>query len=150
MLRTNIRSVIVYSFNEDGSFYGEWQSITDAARANHVTTSSISKALWENKDHFAVGKFWLLDKNDIDDAVEHHKKRLLKKVANRIEKPKEQKTQKEEPIERKGNYVFVKSSLPGNECCARCSLYYEKKCLPCREDEKHANGYWRYKRPIEL
>lgn len=32
-----------------------------------------------------------------------------------------------ERVERVGNYVFIKSELPGNECCGRYTLYYAKK-----------------------
>ena len=70
-------------------------------------------------------------------------------------KAKEKKIKAEkikiEPVERRGNYIFIKSNLPGNECCGRCALCYSKEgCFPCRQDEGHENGYWRYSQPMTM
>ena len=79
------------------------------------------------------------------EKIRAEKKRLAKEKKIKAEKIKI------EPVERRGNYIFIKSNLPGNECCGRCALCYSKEgCFPCRQDEGHENGYWRYSQPMTM
>lgn len=154
--KTNCKSVTVYTFNDKGEYLGEWVSISEAARANNTTPPSVATGLWGKEDHFSVGRYWLTNKEDIDKAMAKHVDILNGKIkkANAY-KTREKKIKAEkikiEPVERRGNYIFIKSSLPGNECCGRCALYYSKEgCFPCIKDEGHENGYWRYSQPMTL
>lgn len=148
--KTNCKSVTVYAFNDKGEYLGEWVSASEAARANNTTPSSISRGLWGKEDHFSVGRYWLTNKEDIDKAMAKHIDILDGKI-KRANAHKSREKKKIERVERRGNYIFIKSNLPGNECCGRCALYYSKEgCLPCRLDEGHENGYWRYSQPMTM
>lgn len=151
--KKNIRSITVFVYNEDGSFIGKWDSITEAAKANNVNTTNVSNGIW-SETHFSVGRYWLRESDNIEDVVRYRKERLDRK--RRIDRSYKEKTKiaKQEltlidPLciepERKGDYIFIKTSLTGNNCCIRCSLAStDEGCLPCRVEDNHENGYWRY------
>ena len=150
MQRTNCKSIKVFVWTENGKFIGEWPSITYAAKANDTTSSSVTNALYMYKDRFSVGKFWLKEGENIEDFIAIHKEVVNRKKQESLKKKPKEKKPKQifEKTERRGNYIFIKSDRPGNECCMHCALYYTK-CLPCRKDEGHENGYWRYSRNLE-
>jgi len=152
MSRTGKRTVTVFAWTENGKFIGEWPSISKAAFVNNTTASSISNALYVYKDHFSVGKFWMTEKCDIKPMLKLHKELVESKKTGQVKQREIQQSSKIyfERAERVGNYVFIKSELPGNECCGRCALYYAKKCLPCRKDENHEHGYWRYSKQFDV
>ena len=147
MSRKNINSKELHAYTEEGVYIGTWQSITDAALANNVSTSSISTGL-TNKDHFSVGRYWVYNKEDIFYSMLLHQEKVKKELEQK-QKREELKNKTTSKIqitsERHGDYVFVASNLSGDDCCKKCALY-DLQCLPCRTHEKHDNGYWIYKK----
>lgn len=87
--------------------------------------------LWGKEDNFSVGRYWLTNKEDIDKAMAKHVDILNGKIKranaykSREKKIKDEKI-KIEPVERRGEYIFIKSNLPGNECCGRCACIIQK------------------------
>ena len=107
MSRTNRNSVEISAYTETGKPVGVYPSITNAAKSNNVSQSTISNALFYYKDHFAVGKFWLRKDDSIEEAMREHKAiinrnkeraELYKKKKNADSKAKEETA----PVERKG------------------------------------------------
>ena len=152
-MRTNRNSINIFVYDESGKYIGEWPSITQAAKACNVAQSSISDALYYYKDHFAVKRYWLKNPHGLAEAMAEHtvsvNRRREQAEAYAARKTENKRKAVREPEERHGDYVFVKYSESGDECCSRCALGYISKCLPCREHEGHAHGYWRYSRGRE-
>lgn len=151
MAKVNVNSVTVLAYTETGEFIGEYVNITEAAKANKTSPTSVTTAVFFKKDHFTVGRFWIQKTDSLEEAMAEHKRVKESKTKKKISYIKKRKERiiRIPNDERKGDFVFVKSNLQGVECCRRCAVYFEEKCLPCRAEDGHENGYWRYSKPLE-
>lgn len=154
MAKTYINSVSVSVYTETGEFIGKYDNISDTAKANNTSPATVSNAIYGRIDNFALHKFWLKDTDNLQDAMSKHAEIKMRKTKRSSSTPKI-KVKKEKPVyikkdERKGDYIFIESGLSGVECCTRCGLYTAKHCLPCRAEDNHKNGYWRYCKHIEV